>query len=94
MMNAPLVRSAAEGLARRARATLAVPPAAPSAVPVIEFCFTAALSRPPSDTERTRFADLLAAREAAGGADEAGRLAALADVCHLLFCLNEFVYVD
>ncbi|MGB8854095.1 MAG: PSD1 and planctomycete cytochrome C domain-containing protein [Pirellulales bacterium] len=94
MMNSPFVRSAAESLAKRARTTLAIPPAAASGEAAIDFCFTAALSRQPSDTERTKFTQLLAAREQATGSDAAGRQAALADVCHLIFCLNEFVYVD
>ena len=94
MMNSPFVRSAAEGLAKRARTTLAIPPADPSGSAAIDFCFTAALSRQPSEAEREKFAALLAAREQAAGDAAAGRQAALADVCHLMFCLNEFVYVD
>ena len=94
MMNSPFVRSAAESLAKRARTTLAIPPADASGEAAIDFCFTAALARQPSDTERAKFAQLLAAREQASGSDAAGRQAALADVCHLIFCLNEFVYVD
>lgn len=94
MMNSPFVRAAAESLAKRARTTLAIPPAAASGETAIDFCFTAALSRQPSDTERDKFAQLLAAREQTAGGDAAGRQAALTDVCHLIFCLNEFVYVD
>ena len=94
MMNSPFVRAAADGLAKRARSTLAVAPAAPSGQAEIEFCFQAAVARPPSDAERTTFADLLAKREQAAAADEAGRQSALGDVCHVIFCLNEFVYVD
>jgi hypothetical protein len=94
MMNSPFVRSAAESLAKRARTSLGLAPAAASGEAALDFCFTAALSRQPSDTERVKFAQLLAAREQATGADAAGRQAALADVCHLIFCLNEFVYVD
>ena len=94
MMNSPFVRSAAESLAKRARTSLGLAPAAASGEAALDFCFTAALSRQPSDTERAKFAQLLAAREQATGADAAGRQAALADVCHLIFCLNEFVYVD
>ena len=94
MMNSPFVRAAADGLAKRARSTLAVAPAAPSGQAEIEFCFQAAVARPPSDVERTTFADLLAKREQAAAADEAGRQSALGDVCHVIFCLNEFVYVD
>ena len=94
MMNSPFVRTAAESLAKRARTALAIPPAEASGPAAIDFCFTAALSRQPSDSEREKFAALLAAREQAAGADAAGRQAALADICHLIFCLNEFVYVD
>jgi hypothetical protein len=94
MMNSPLVRSAAEGLAKRARTTLGLAPTVASGEATIDYCFTAALSRQPNQTERGKFATLLAAREQAAGDDVAGRQAALADVCHLMFCLNEFVYVD
>ena len=94
MMNSPFVRSAAENLAKRSRTALAIPPARASGPAAIDFCFTAALSRQPSDSEREKFAALLAAREQAAGADAPGRQTALADVCHLIFCLNEFVYVD
>ena len=94
MMNSPLVRSAAESLAKRARATLGLAPSAAAGEATIEYCFTAALSRQPNQTEREKFATLLAAREQSAGDDAAGRQAALADVCHLMFCLNEFVYVD
>jgi mono/diheme cytochrome c family protein len=94
MMNSPFVRAAAEGLAKRSRTTLGIAPTDGTNAAAIDYCFTAAISRQPSDAERKRFAQLLAAREHAAGADAAGRQAALADVCHLIFCLNEFVYVD
>ena len=94
MMNSPFVRAAAEALAARSRTALGLEPTAAADAAAIDFCFTAAVSRQPSDAERVRFAELLAAREQAAGVDAAGRQAALADVCHLIFCLNEFVYVD
>jgi hypothetical protein len=94
MMNSPFVRSAAESLAKRARTALGLAPTAAAGEATIDYCFTAALSRQPNQTEREKFATLLAVREQAAGDDAAGRQAALADVCHLMFCLNEFVYVD
>jgi hypothetical protein len=94
MMNSPFVRSAAEGLAKRARAALAMPAGDAAGGAAVEYCFTAALSRPPSEPERDKFLTLLAAREQAASPNPAGRQAALADVCQLIFCLNEFVYVD
>jgi len=94
MLNSPFVRTAAEGLAARCRTALGLAPEAAAGEAAIDYCFMAAISRPPSDAERARFARLLAAREEIAGAEAAGRRAALADTCHLLFCLNEFVYVD
>jgi hypothetical protein len=88
MMNSPFVRSAAEGLAKR---VIAADPQASDAV-AIDSCFMAAVSRPPTAIEQDGFAHLIAARR--GGGDPAPRQAALADVCHLIFCLNEFIYVD
>jgi hypothetical protein len=94
MMNSPFVRAAAEGLAKRSRTAVGLAPTAAAGAAVIDYCFTAAISRQPSDAERKRFAQLLAAREQANGGSAAGRQTALADVCHLILCLNEFVYVD
>ena len=94
MMNSPFVRAAAEGLAKRARTALGIASGTASGTPAIDWCFTAAVGRPLSPPEREKFAGLLAAREQAASADAAGRQAALADVCHLIYCLNEFVYVD
>jgi hypothetical protein len=94
MMNTPFVRAAAESLAARARTALGIGSTAAGSAAAIDWCFTAALSRPPSPAEREKFAALLAARERSAGDTAAGRQAALADVCHLVFCLNEFVYVD
>ena len=94
MLNSPFVRAAAEGLARRARTAVGRGPADAAGEAAIDHCFVVAVSRRPDDEERGRFAALLADREQALAADAAGRQAALADVCQLIFCLNEFVYVD
>ena len=88
MMNSPFVRMMAEALAKRGVDTVG------PGEPAIEYCFVASLSRRPTAAELSRFAALLAAREEAAGKDQALRQAALADVCQLMFCLNEFVYVD
>ena len=90
MMNSPFVRAAAEGLARRARslAGAASPPE------LLDAVITIALGRRATDGERERLLPLLAAREQAAAGDAGRREAALADICHLVLCLNEFVYVD
>jgi hypothetical protein len=88
MMNSPFVRSAAEGLAKR---VIAADPQAGDAA-AVDSCFMAAVSRPSTAAEQDGFAKLITARS--GDGDPANRQAALADVCHLIFCLNEFIYVD
>jgi len=94
LMNAPLVRTAAEHLAKRARNALSIEAASVAGDAVVTSCFRAALARAPSPAELEAFTGLLSAREEAAGNDTAGRQAALADVCQLIFCLNEFIYVD
>lgn len=89
MMNDPLVRSAADGLADRARNAVG-----DDDTQAVEYCFRVALSRPPSPDEAARFTAFLAAREEAAEGDDAQRQAALSDACHLMLCLNEFIYVD
>ena len=95
MMNSPLVRQAAEGLAARVRTMSgrATEPAADTAAE-IDRIFLTALSRDPSAAERERFATFLDARRQAAGADQPRREAALVDTCQLVLCLNEFIYVD
>ena len=94
MMNSPFVRTAAENLATRARKIANVANGAASTDAVVDYCFTAALSRVATADERQKLAAFIAAREQAVSADDAGRRAALADACQLVFCLNEFMYID
>jgi hypothetical protein len=56
----------------------------------VERAYLIALSRKPTSEERTAATRFLAAQaKTAGGPDQA-----LADFCHALLNLNEFVYVD
>ena len=89
MLNAPLVRRAAEGLAGRVRKAAGENDAA-----AVERLFVTALSRMPTPGERERCAAFLAARVGEAAADRARRDAALVDAAHLVLCLNEFIYVD
>ena len=96
MMNSPFVRTAAEGLAKRAREAIGIGSDAAGAAgeSLVDYCFTVALSRKPKPAELARFTSLLAARQLAAGSDPKQHDAAVADMCHLILCLNEFVYVD
>jgi hypothetical protein len=90
MMNSPFVRTAAEGLAQRARTAAG----AGSAEQLLDTVTTIALGRPSSALEREKLLPLLAAREEQAGNDAPKRAAALADICQIVLCLSEFVYVD
>jgi hypothetical protein len=89
MLNSPLVRRAAEGLAGSARKAAGDDDAA-----AVERLFVQALSRRPTPGERERCAAFLAARVGDAVGDRARRDAALVDAAHLVLCLNEFIYVD
>jgi hypothetical protein len=78
MMNSPLVRQRAEKLAAR------VQPKSESDLPAaIERAYLLTVARKPTTTERDRMVAFVKSRPTG-----------LADACHVLLCLNEFIYVD
>ena len=83
------MRTAAEGLAARAKAAVGSGGEA-----AIVYAFRAALSRSPAPAELEKLWALLQARELEAGGDESRHAAALADICQLMLCMNEFVYID
>jgi hypothetical protein len=90
MMNSPFVRSVAEGLAKRAQT------AAANGTPeqVLNAVTTIALGRPASAIDREKILPLLVARQERAGADARQRNAALADICQIVLCASEFLYID
>ena len=90
LMNSPFVRQQAELLANRIKPSADVPPAE-----AIARAYQMALGRHPSEAERTRMLAFLEAQSAliGGDANEAARKG-LVEFCHVLLCLNEFVYID
>ena len=90
MMNSPFVRSAAEGLAARAQKAAGTGTAAH----LLDAATTIALGRPATATERDTLSTLLATRQEQAAGDAGKRTAALADVCQIILCTNEFIYVD
>jgi hypothetical protein len=87
MMNSPFVRQQAERLAERIR----TPKDAPLAT-AIERGYRTAFSRAPTKEEQGRMLAFVEKQRGAGGAP--GESKALVEFCHVLLCLNEFVYVD
>ena len=52
------------------------------------------LSRPPDEFELKRCGDFLREQQHVYGEDAEGRQKAFADLCHMLMCTNEFLYVE
>ena len=90
LMNSPFIRTAAEGLAKRARAAAG----SGSAEQLLDQVTTIALGRRSSPAERNELLPFLAAREQQAGGDAGKRAAALTDVCQIVLCSSEFFYVD
>lgn len=86
LMNNPTMRRAAKSLAARLE-----PSADPSAA--IDQAYRLTLSRLPSDEERSDAVAFLR-EQAASYSGPAATQNAFADFCHVLLCLNEFVYVE
>ncbi len=90
LMNSPFVRQQAEQLAQRIHPS----PETPLATSV-DLAYRIAFARVPSEPERTQMLSFIETqRTLAGGDPTANTNKALAEFCHVLLCLNEFVYVD
>ena len=90
MMNSPLVRGQAEKLAERIRPKNDEPIEAS-----IDRGYEFALGRKASADERRQMVAFVKSQRAAFGDDKPSALAqAFTEFCHVLLCLNEFVYVD
>ncbi len=89
MMNSPLIRQLAEKFARRIRGGSAKTPEQ-----IVEEAYALALSRPPTDVEKTQMVDFINAQAASYGDNDKALEMAVVDYCQMMFCLNEFVFVD
>ena len=90
MINSPLVRQQAERLSQRVRSDRNA-----SLDAQIEHAYRQALQRGPHDTERTAMRTFIEQQRVVfGGEEPAATDKAFAEFCQVLFCLNEFVYID
>ena len=90
MMNSPFVRQQAEKLASRIRSSKDSPLSA-----AVDRAYQFAFARLPIEAERQRMLAFLEEQRAAMGGDAVVATdKALIEFCHVLLCLNEFVYVD
>ncbi|MCH7726013.1 MAG: PSD1 domain-containing protein [Planctomycetes bacterium] len=89
MLNSPMVRGLAAKFAARAK-----PDKETSIDSAIENAYRIALSRNPDEEERSSMKEFIQRQtELRGSANNAQDLA-FRDFCHVLLCMNEFIYVD
>ena len=90
MMNSPLVRQQAEKLFARIKPAADVPLSY-----AVDRGYRITFGRLPTDDEQTRMeAFIEQQRTAMGGDSPESTDKALIEFCHVLYCLNEFVYID
>ena len=90
LMNSPLVRQQAEKLFALIRPTSDMPLST-----AVDRGYQIAFGRSPTDVEQTRMTAFIEQQRAAMGGDSSESTdKALTEFCHVLLCLNEFVYID
>ncbi|MDP6446564.1 MAG: DUF1553 domain-containing protein, partial [Pirellulaceae bacterium] len=89
MMNSPFARKFAEQFAKRIR-----PSAEKTTEQLVNEAYALALSRPPTSAETSRMVGFIDSQAKSYGDDEQAMERAVADYCQIMFCLNEFVFID
>lgn len=89
MMNSPFVRQQAEKLFARIKPAKDTPLEA-----TIDRAYQVAFARTPNAEERAKMLAFIESQRSSLGTDAAATDKALTEFCHVLLCLNEFVYVD
>jgi hypothetical protein len=89
LLNSPIIRDLATKFATQVR-----PNAKTSIEQAVENTYQLALSRPATDTERAGMKAFILNQKKSRGDDANAENLAVRDFCHLVLCMNEFVYVD
>ena len=89
MMNSPFVRSLAEKFAKRVRPNATVP-----LDQAVNEAYRIALGRTPTESERETMLQFTTQQAATYGDSPQATDTAVADFCQLVFCLNEFLFID
>jgi hypothetical protein len=89
LLNSPIIRDLATKFAAKVR-----PNAETTIEETIDRTYELALSRPASDTERNGMKAFILNQKKSRGDDTNAENLAVRDFCHLVLCMNEFVYVD
>ncbi|MCA9017275.1 MAG: DUF1553 domain-containing protein, partial [Planctomycetaceae bacterium] len=89
MMNSPFIRRLSEQFAKRVR-----PDRNKSLEQTVNDAYLIALSRQPDPAEQQQMLQFIHYQTESYGANPQAAEVAVADFCQLVFCMNEFVFVD
>ena len=89
LLNSGIIRDVAAKFAAQAR-----PTAETSIEQTIDRAYQIALSRPATASEYATMKDFIQHQKDSRGADANAESLAVRDFCHLILCMNEFVYID
>lgn len=89
LLNSPLIREYATQFAARVRATNET-----TIEQAIASAYALALSRPPTTGEIQTMNQFIQSQTEMRGGDANAQQLAVRDFCHLVLCMNEFVYID
>ena len=89
LLNSPSVREFATTFAARVRPNSEV-----SIEESIDRVYQVALARPATDTERSAMKEFIQQQQSLRGENAHAEDLAMRDFCHLVLCMNEFIYID
>ena len=89
LLNSSIIRDVATKFAAQARPTPET-----SIEQTIDGAYQIALSRPATESERATMSGFIQRQKDSRGADANAESLAVRDFCHLILCMNEFVYID
>jgi hypothetical protein len=89
LLNSPIIRELATKFAVQVR-----PDTETTIEQAIDRAYQLALARPVTDAERTVMMDFIQRQKESRGEDANAESLAFRDFCHLILCMNEFVYID
>jgi len=89
LLNSPIIRDLATKFTAQVR-----PNSETSIEQSINRAYQVALARPATDSERAAMTTFIQRQKKSRGTDANAESLAVRDFCHLLLCMNEFIYID
>lgn len=89
LLNSSIIRDLATKFATQVR-----PNAETTLEQAVDRTYRSAFARPATDEERLTMTEFIQQQKSSRGTDANAEAFALRDFCHLILCMNEFVYID